>query len=54
MLPIRADAGSAADLTQIREQIKRRLAGFGRRERMTVTWQPAPDLPDGMHVTMAG
>jgi hypothetical protein len=45
MLTIRAEASSAQDLAQIQELITRRLEGFGRRERLTVTWQPAPDLP---------
>jgi hypothetical protein len=47
MLTIRAEASSAEDLAQIQELITRRLEGFGRRERLTVTWQPAPDLPGG-------
>jgi hypothetical protein len=54
MLTTGAEASSAGDLAQIQELTARRLEGFGRRERLTVTWQPAPDLPDGMHVTTAG
>ena len=45
VLTIRAEARSAQDLARIQELITRRLEGFGRRERLTVTWQPAPDLP---------
>jgi hypothetical protein len=45
MLTIRAEASSVQNLAQIQELITRRLEGFGRRERLTVTWQPAPDLP---------
>jgi hypothetical protein len=47
MLTIRAEASSAEDLEQIQQLITRRLESFGRRERLTVTWQPAPDLPGG-------
>lgn len=51
-LTIRAEASSREDLAQIQELITRRLEGFGRRERLTVTWKPAPDnvaawSPDG-------
>lgn len=47
MLTIRAEARSQEDLVQIQELITRRLEGFGRRERLTVTWQAARDLPAG-------
>ena len=45
MLTIRAEASSADDLAKIQKLITRRLESFGRRERLTVTWQPEPDLP---------
>lgn len=47
MLTIRAEASSAEDLARIQELITRRLESFGRRERLTVTWHPAADLPGG-------
>ncbi len=37
VLTIRAEASSAEDLARIQELITRRLEGFGRRERLTVT-----------------
>jgi hypothetical protein len=49
MLTIRAEAGSEEELAQIQELVTRRLEGFGRRERLTVTWQPSPDQQDGTH-----
>lgn len=54
MLTIRAEASSAQDLEQIQDLIARRLEGFGRRERLTVTWQPAPDLPAGTDADARG
>lgn len=45
MLTIRAEASTPENLAQIQLLISRRLEGFGRRERLTVTWQPAQDLP---------
>jgi hypothetical protein len=54
MLTIRAEASSADDLAQIQELITRRLEGFGRRERLTVTWHPAPDLPGGTDADAMG
>lgn len=47
MLTIRAEASSQDSLDQIEELVKRRLEGFGRHERLTVTWQAAPDLQTG-------
>lgn len=47
MLTIRAESSSAEDLAQIQQLITRRLEAFGRRERLTVTWHPAADLPRG-------
>ena len=47
VLTIRAEASSAEELAQIQELITSRLEAFGRRERLTVTWQPAPDLTAG-------
>jgi hypothetical protein len=47
MLTIRAEASSAEDLAQIQELLTRRLESFGRRQRLTVTWHPAADLPGG-------
>jgi hypothetical protein len=44
-LTVRAEASSPEDLAQIQALITKRLEGFGRRERLTVTWQPATDLP---------
>ena len=44
ILAIRAEASSAEDLAQIQQLITRRVESFGRRERLSVTWQPAPDL----------
>lgn len=49
MLTIRAEARSAEDLAQIQELVTRRLEAFGRRERLTVTWQPSPDQHSGTH-----
>lgn len=54
MLTIRAEASSAEDLAQIQQLITRRLEGFGRRERLTVTWQPAPDLPSATETDAIG
>jgi hypothetical protein len=45
VLKIRAEASSQDSLAQIQELITKRLEGFGRRERLAVTWQTAPDLP---------
>jgi uncharacterized protein len=39
VLQIRAEASSQDSLAQIQELVTRRLEGFGRRERLTVTWQ---------------
>lgn len=47
LLTIRAEASSPDSLAQIQEMITRRLEGFGRRERLKVTWQTAPDLSAG-------
>jgi hypothetical protein len=47
VLTIRAEASSPEDLTQIQTLITKRLEGFGRREHLTVTWQPATDLVAG-------
>ena len=49
LLTIRAEACSPEDLAQIQELVTRRLEGFGRREGLTVTWQPSPDQHDGTH-----
>jgi hypothetical protein len=43
VLKIRAEASSYDSLAQIQELVARRLEGFGRRERLTVTWQTARD-----------
>jgi hypothetical protein len=43
LLTIRAEASTPDNLARIQELITKRLEGFGRRERLTVTWQPAPD-----------
>src|SRR5262249_46673056 len=47
MLTIRAETSTPEHLARIQELISRRLESFGRRERLTVTWQPAQDLPGG-------
>ena len=47
VLKIRAEASSHDDLAQIQQMVARRLEGFGRRERLTVTWQTVPDAPAG-------
>ena len=47
LLTIRAEASSAEDLSQIQALVTMRLEGFGRRERLTVTWQPATDPTTG-------
>lgn len=53
VLRIRAEASSPGSLTQMQELVTRRLEGFGRRERLTVTWQPAGDLPPGPRTASA-
>jgi hypothetical protein len=45
MLTLRAEAGDPDSLTRIEELIAGRLEKFGRRERLTVTWQPATAGP---------
>lgn len=45
VLKIRTEADSSDNLAQIQELVAKRLEGFGRRERLTVTWQTAPDAP---------
>jgi hypothetical protein len=47
VLTIRAEASSPEDLKQIQALITKRLEGFGRREHLAVTWQPATDLTAG-------
>src|SRR5215472_6892067 len=43
VLRIRAEARTPEDLARIQELISRRLENFGRRDRLTVRWQPARD-----------
>jgi hypothetical protein len=43
LLTIRVEASTPEDLARIQELITKRLEGFGRRDGLTVTWQPAPD-----------
>ena len=40
MLRLRAEAADEASLRQIQDMLTTRLEKFGRRERLTVTWQP--------------
>jgi hypothetical protein len=42
LLTLRAEADDADSLSRIQELIAGRLEKFGRRERLTVTWHPAP------------
>jgi hypothetical protein len=49
LLTIRAEASTPEDLAQIQELITKRLHSFGRRDGLTVAWQPAPDLADAPH-----
>ena len=53
LLMLRAEADSEDNLTQIQDLIARRLQNFGRREHLTVTWQPA-QAPGGTPDTAAG
>jgi hypothetical protein len=39
-LTLRAEAADAEDLQKIQYMLTTRLEGFGRREHLTVTWQP--------------
>lgn len=43
ILTIHAQAASEDSLAQMQQMVTRRLEGFGRRERLTVTWQPAAE-----------
>jgi hypothetical protein len=43
-LIVRADAGTAPDLRRAQELVGGHLARFGRRDQLTVAWQP-PDPP---------
>lgn len=47
MLTIRVEASSTGDLSQMQDLITKRLESFGRRERLTVAWQPATDMTAG-------
>jgi hypothetical protein len=40
-LTLRAEAADEANLRRIQDMLTTRLEKFGRRERLTVTWQPA-------------
>jgi hypothetical protein len=42
VLTLRAEADNQDSLTRIAELIAARLERFGRREQLTVTWQPVP------------
>jgi hypothetical protein len=44
MLTLRAEAADAENLQKIQDMLTTRLQGFGRREHLTVTWQP-PGTP---------
>jgi len=51
-LTIRAEAGSTASLRRIQDLLTTRLEKLGKRERLTLTWQPprtAPAGPDNGH-----
>jgi hypothetical protein len=41
MLRLRAEAADEASLQKIQDMLITRLEKFGRRERLTVTWQPS-------------
>ena len=43
-LTLRAEAADAENLQKIQDMLTTRLQGFGRREHLTVTWQP-PGTP---------
>lgn len=47
LLTIRAEASDPESLARIQELITKRLHTFGRRDGLTVSWQPAPDRTGG-------
>lgn len=46
-LALRAEAADPARLRQVQEGVARRLERIGRRDALTVSWQPAPEPSPG-------
>jgi hypothetical protein len=44
-LTVRAEAGSAASLRRIQDLLTTRLEKLGKREHLTLTWQPPRTAP---------
>lgn len=44
-LMVRVDADDADSLRRLQDGVARRLETIGRRDRLTVTWQPSPTVP---------